>query len=308
MRKSLVYSLGLAAISGIGAMALVGYVTADQGPKFSFTEPEEIRATTLVVAAKPMKFGQRITPEDLKVIKWMSNEVPEGGFRKTSEVLPNEDAIRHVKAAIDPGEPLLASKLSRVGDMSALSSALLPGMKAVSIRVNDVVGVAGFIRPGDRVDVLATWTTREGKQMNTHVNVILQGVKVLAVGQTADQRVDKPTVVKTVTLEVATREAQALTLASGVGTLSLALRNMASEDVAATRTLSLADLAGGGAATALKKKVAVAKKIESSTVGVWNSTTREVHQVTHSDPRKPGTDGPVASSRRSSADGPVAMR
>ena len=129
-------------------------------------------------------------------------------------------------------------------------------MKAVSIRVNDVLGVAGFVLPGDRVDVMLTRkvTSKTGDE-ESYVDVLLQGVKVLAVDQVADDRKDQPSVVKTVTFEVSTEEAQQLTLAANVGTLSLALRNVASAGVEETKPVTLADLGGGVAAETLKAEM-----------------------------------------------------
>jgi pilus assembly protein CpaB len=174
-------------------------------------------------------------------------------------------------------------------------------MKAVSIRVNDVLGVAGFVRPSDRVDVLLTRVVR-GPAGNDQslVDVLLQGVKVLAVDQTADERKDEPSVVKTVTFEVTTDEAQRLTLGSSIGTLSLALRNIASSSIEQTRQITVADLGGGAMAAELgndleknklpepEKQVQIVEpKVEPVlsvepkwvTVGVWNTTKREEHRV-----------------------------
>jgi pilus assembly protein CpaB len=165
-------------------------------------------------------------------------------------------------------------------------------MKAISIRVNDVLGVAGFVRPSDRVDVLLTRVVRnqQNNSERTYVDVLLQGVKVLAVDQTADERKDEPSVVKTVTFEVTTDEAQRLTLGASIGTLSLALRHIASSDVEQTRPITVADLGGGVISTELKQPVQekqlqiVEPKVQPdlptqpkwATVGVWNTTKREV--------------------------------
>jgi pilus assembly protein CpaB len=129
-------------------------------------------------------------------------------------------------------------------------------MKAVSIRVNDVLGVAGFVLPGDRVDIMLTRQARNSGtgQNDAFTDVLLQGVKVLAVAQNADDRSDKPSVVKTVTFEVSTVEAQKLTLAATVGSLSLALRNIASADVESVQPINITDLGGGPTAQALQQE------------------------------------------------------
>lgn len=124
---------------------------------------------------------------------------------------------------------------------SKLSTSLTPGFKAVSIRVNDVLGVAGFVLPGDRVDVMLSRSSSE-VQGGDFVDVLLQGVKVLAIDQIADERKENPSVVRTVTFEVNTQEAQKLILAGNVGTLSLALRNVASSDIEEIKRITLFDL------------------------------------------------------------------
>jgi pilus assembly protein CpaB len=127
-------------------------------------------------------------------------------------------------------------------------------MKAISIRVNDVLGVAGFILPGDRVDVMLTRRSTNSARNEVFTDVLLQGVKVLAVAQNADDRTNEPSIVKTVTFEVSTVEAQKLTLAATIGTLSLALRNIASADVEDVQPINIADLGGGPAAQALREE------------------------------------------------------
>jgi pilus assembly protein CpaB len=112
-------------------------------------------------------------------------------------------------------------------------------MKAVTIRVNDVDGVAGFVLPGDHVDILMT---RQAEKRASSTEVVLQKIKVLAIDQTADQTSAKPTVVKAVTLEVDTMAAQKLSLAGSVGSLSLALRKAGETDTAGTRQITVGEL------------------------------------------------------------------
>ncbi len=208
---------------------------------------------TIIVAARPLRFGQPIRAEDISEIAWPSGNLPAGAFSTAAELVGKEGETRYVMSAMEKDEPVLASKITGPGQRATLSAALTEGMKAISIRVNDVLGVAGFVLPGDRVDILLTRVARsatnDGEQ--TFVDVLLQGVKVLAVDQKADDRADKPDVAKTITFEVTTEEAQVLTLASQVGTLSLALRNVASSDTEQTRPVTLSDLGGGPTAQAL---------------------------------------------------------
>lgn len=258
MRRSTLISLAIAAVMAV--LAVVGvrvYLSEELARLAAANAPQEVQTATLVVASDPMRFGQRLRAENLKEIKWPSEDLPEGAFAKIADVLPKEGDVRYAMAAIDRGEPVLRSKISGAGERATLSSALSEGMKAVSIRVNDVLGVAGFVRPADRVDILLTRTARGGRgnTEQTFVDVLLQGVKVLAVDQTADERKDEPSVVKTVTFEVTTAEAQRLTLAAKIGTLSLALRNVASAEVEKTRPVTMADLGGGPMSETLRSQV-----------------------------------------------------
>ena len=308
MRASTFVSLGVSLVLAVAAVFAVRAYLEGQQRRMAGANAAPVN--TLVVAASALRFGDRLRPDNLKLINWPAGELPKGAYRTKQELLGKaEDKSRYAMEAIDPGEPVLSAKITGDGARATLSAALDPGMKAISIRVNDVLGVSGFVRPGDRVDVMLT---RHGKGDNLNVDVLLQGVKVLAVDQSADDRKDKPSVSKTVTFEVTTEEAQRLTLGATVGTLSLALRNIASSGVEPTRPITVADLGGGPASTELAKDVAkkedphiaqietmvekvgqrvdtVESKLEKpqpavekpkwATVGVWNTTKREEHRV-----------------------------
>ncbi|MCV9961704.1 Flp pilus assembly protein CpaB [Pararhizobium sp. BT-229] len=258
MRFSTIISLVVSIIfAGAAVFATRAYL-ADQQARLAADGGTAVQEKMLVVAAKAMRFGDRVRAENLKAIPWPSEERPEGSFQAIVAVIGDDDEPRYAMEAIDPGEPLLASKITGAGERATLSAALDQGMKAVSIRVNDVLGVAGFVRPSDRVDVLLTRVVenRENNSEQTYVDVLLQGVKVLAVDQTADERKDEPVVVKTVTFEVTTEEAQRLTLGANIGTLSLALRNISSASAEQTRPITVADLGGGPMATELSNDLA----------------------------------------------------
>ncbi len=195
-------------------------------------EPKE----TIVVAAESIQFGELISASTVREIEWTASVRPEGSYRTIEDLVvgESEQEARYALTTVAVGEPILVSKVTEPGQRAKLSTALTPGMKAVSIRVNDVLGVAGFVLPGDRVDV---FLTRGGV-----VDVLLQGVKVLAIDQIADQRKDNPSVVRTVTFEVDTQEAQKLVLGGTVGMLSLALRNVASTDIEKNQRITISDL------------------------------------------------------------------
>lgn len=246
MRSSTITSLAVAILLASAAVFGTRTYLAEQQARLAAANSVKPPEKTLVVAAKPMRFGDRVYGDNLKTIPWPTGEQPQGSFQTIEAVIGDKDEPRYAMEAIDPGEPVLSSKITGTGERATLSAALDQGMKAVSIRVNDVLGVAGFVRPADRVDVLLTRVVRrQNGSDQTYVDVLLQGVKVLAVDQTADERKDEPSIVKTVTFEVTTDEAQRLTLGASIGTLSLTLRNIASSNVEQTRPITVADLGGG---------------------------------------------------------------
>jgi pilus assembly protein CpaB len=144
-----------------------------------------------------------------------------------------------VLTAIEPNEPVLAVKITGAGQRATLSALVLPGMKAVTIRVNDVDGVGGFVQPGDHVDVALT---RQVDKENASTQVVLQNVRVLAIDQVADQRTANPAVAKSATLEVDTVGAQKLGLAGSVGTLALLLRKAGETSTDKSLRVTLKDL------------------------------------------------------------------
>ena len=140
---------------------------------------------------------------------------------------------------MEPNEAGLASKITGPGQRATLSAVLDPGMTAATVRVNDVEDVAGFVLPGDHVDVMLT---RQGEKNTAATDVVIEDAQVLAIDQLADEKTDKPSVVKAVTLEVKVTDGERVALASTVGTLSLLLRkagDVADEDL---RRVTPADL------------------------------------------------------------------
>jgi pilus assembly protein CpaB len=191
---------------------------------------------TVVVASKPLRFGSELGTMSLREVAWPQEAVPAGAFSKIADLTASR---RVVLTAIEANEPILASKITGSGQRATLSAVLQDGMKAVTIRVNDVEGVAGFVLPGDRVDVVLT---RQHDKTVAAADVVLQNVKVLAVDQISDERAEKPSIAKAVTLEVDVTAAQKLALASTVGTLSLALRKAGEATPSNTRRITVSDL------------------------------------------------------------------
>jgi pilus assembly protein CpaB len=229
-------------------------------------QKKPMETQTLVVASKSLRFGNEITSTSLKEIPWPEGAVPAGAFPKISDVIGA--GRRVVLTPIEANETVLSSKITGPGQRATLSATLQEGMRAVTIRVNDVEGVAGFVLPGDRVDVALT---RQLDKAAATTDVVLQNTRVLAIDQTADERNDKPSVVKAVTLEVDTAAAQKLALAASVGSLSLMLRKAGEVATETTKRVTLSDLING--ATASTQDTHLAR------VGVRRATKQEDYSV-----------------------------
>ncbi|PBB65003.1 Flp pilus assembly protein CpaB [Mesorhizobium sp. WSM4312] len=258
MRANTLIMIVLAGVFGILAVVLVNIWLA--GQRSAMADTSGVPRDTVVVAAVALKFGDALSADKLREIAWPAGAVPAGAFKTTKEALAG-DGARQALQAISANEPILASKITGPGQRATLSAVLGQGMKAVSIRVNDVLGVAGFVFPGDRVDVLLTRTVRDSDGADkSFVDVLLQSMKVLAVDQVADESKDSPTVVKSVTLEASTKDAQKLTLAAGAGQLSLALRQAAASKGETTERVTLSDLTGDTPDDVAKRQAELDKK------------------------------------------------
>ena len=175
---------------------------------------------------------------------------------------------------MNENEAVLASKITGPGQRATLSAVLGEGMKAVTIRVNDVEGVAGFVLPGDHVDIVLT---RQIDKENATNDVVIENARVLAIDQSADSLSFKPSVVKAVTLEVDVADAQKLALASSVGTLSLLLRKAGEMSAANTRRVTLSDL--GRAFTSLRDTHAVTVSVTRGFKHEHESFKRDTYSV-----------------------------
>lgn len=180
---------------------------------------------TIVVAAAPLVFGAELTRDNTKEIPWSTAVLPEGAFSSKTNLF--KDGRRMALALISRNEPVLRSKVTKPNQPATLSSMLIPGKRAVTVRVDDVRGVAGFIEPGDLVDVVLIRTEAESRSNESYSDIILQAAKVLAIDQITGERTDKPTIAKAVTLEVSPEDAQRILLATNIGRLSLILRQPA---------------------------------------------------------------------------------
>jgi len=188
----------------------------------------------IVVAATDINIGQRLTPEMLKLVEWPAHSVPKGAFDDAQKL-----GGRVLKTSILVGEPLSEAKLAPAGTLGGLSALITEGKRAITVRVNDVIGVAGFALPGNYVDIIVSTETEPlpqgGSQRQQSISkIVLERILVLAVAQEVNRDETKPKVVNAVTLEVTPEQAEQLDLARSVGTLSLALRNQVDPAAAAT--------------------------------------------------------------------------
>ncbi|ESW72960.1 Flp pilus assembly protein CpaB [Mesorhizobium sp. C277A] len=263
MRANTVIMIVLAGVFGVLAVVLANIWLA--GQRSAMARTDDVQRDTVVVAAVALKFGDTLSADKLREVQWPSGAVPAGAYKTTQDLLtkdlPAGGGTKQALQSIGVNEPVLATKITGPGQRATLSAVLGEGMKAVSIRVNDVLGVAGFVYPGDRVDVLLTRTVRNAEGGDqSFVDVLLQSMKVLAVDQVADESKDSPTVVKSVTLEVSTKDAQKLTLAAGAGQLSLALRQAAASKGEMTERVTLSDLTGETPDDVAKRQADLAKQ------------------------------------------------
>jgi pilus assembly protein CpaB len=240
LRTSTLVMIGFAVLFGLLAVFLAQTWLNNQAElRLASLEANKkpMATRTIVVAAKPLRYGNELTAQSLREIPWPETGLPAGAFTKISDVL--NGGKRVVLTAIESNEPVLSVKITGPGQRATLSSLVGEGMKAVTIRVNDVDGVGGFVLPGDRVDVALT---RQIDKENASTQVVLQNVRVLAIDQVADERVANPAVAKSVTLEVDTVAAQKLGLAGSIGTLSLMLRKAGETETDKPPRISVKDL------------------------------------------------------------------
>lgn len=240
MRKSTVVMIAFAVVFGLLAVFIAqSWLNNAAANRLKSLEAgkKPLTTNTIVVAAERLQFGTELASNHLREIAWPSDAIPNGAFAKISGMLAGGKRV--VLSPLEPNEPVLALKITGPGQRATLSALVGEGMKAVTVRVNDVEGVGGFVLPGDRVDIVLTRQVDKG---NATTEVVLQNTRVLAVDQSADERSSKATVAKAVTIEVDTVGAQKVWLAASVGSLSLLLRKAGENTAELTRRVTLDDL------------------------------------------------------------------
>jgi len=234
MKRQTLIAVGIAVVLGLIAVYLANtyLISADRQAQLQGVTP-------VAVAAVPLEYGSELTREKVRIVNYPNAGIPPGSFHSLNEILPPGQK-RVVLTAIQPNEAILAPKISMPGQGASIAALLPEGMRATAVRINDVSGVAGFVQPNDAVDVLITRTIA-GRDDQVS-DVLLQNVRVLAIGQDSKGADGKPQLAKTATLLVDQVGAQKLALGQQVGTLSLVLRKPGEQDNPVVETVSLNDL------------------------------------------------------------------
>ena len=233
--------------------------------------------TTIVVAASQIPSGTELTTSNLREVAWFQASLPKGTFASVRDLL--SAGKRYATVTLDADDILMQGRITGPGIRPNLASALAPEMKALSVRVDDIVGVSGFVLPGDRVDVLLTRVIDRGNAVN---DVVLQNIKVLAVDQIVDERATKPALAKTATLEVDTRQAQKLMVAQASGSLTLMLRPAGVARLENEQRMTLAEMLAGGTPPVAAGPVELPQTVAprtSALVGVTRGTARQEYTV-----------------------------
>lgn len=224
--------LFLALVTGLAAAVYAASWVSQRG---------NIASSKVVVAAVDIELGSKINPQMVTTAEWPAGSVPDGTFTDVKQL---QDRV--AKTSLVRGEAVMERKLSPAGTTGGLSAVIAEGKRAMTVRVNDVVGVAGFALPGNYVDVMvnAQQERGRGEATNQVSMTVLEQVLVLAVAQEASRDETKPKVVSAVTLELSPADAEKLDLARSVGTLSLVLRNQLDKKPVVTTGITRSELLG----------------------------------------------------------------
>lgn len=253
MRVGTVVSLGASAALGLGALFVAKVALPARSNVAVAAAPAPVASgVSVVVAAKDIKYGERLDASHLKVVQVPRDAAPAGAFASINLVLAQDNGGAPV--ALTPilaREALLPTKLSGPGARPSVAAEIGPGMRAYTIGVSDISGVGGHALPGDRVDVVLM---RNLSDDDTHkvlrAEVVIQNVRVLGVDLNADPTSNKPEAPSTATLEVSVRDAQKLAVAADLGALSLALRALGQAEVEDAGPIGASEVVGGGAPVA----------------------------------------------------------
>ncbi len=239
---------GLVLLIGVGLAGSAVYLAKDfigqQQAQLAAAEEAKkaiVPVKDVYVVNKQMRYGQRLTIEDVKTVRWPVEAIPDGAFTSEEELFPKgPDVQRSILRTLEPDEAVLAIKVTGPGEDAGVSSRLSPGMRAFAIRTDVTTGVSGFLRPGDRIDVY--WTGNGGAGNVT--KLIEANVRLVAINQSADEDRNSPIVAKTVTVEASPKQVAALAQAQATGRLSLSLVGADDEIVSSAVEIDQRELLG----------------------------------------------------------------
>lgn len=229
---------GLVLVIGVGLASFAVYMAKDYIGAYQAQLDREraareaiIETAEVVVVNRGLRYGENITTEDVRMVRFPTEAIPEGTFATIEAVFPQGEAVpRKALRAMEQDEVLMAIKATEPGQDAGVASRLGRGMRAFAISVDVATGVSGFLRPGDRVDVYWTGRLPGERRSGEFTQLIESGVQLIAIDQIADQDRANPTIARTVTVEASPRQVAALAQAQATGRLSLSL--LGAEDVA----------------------------------------------------------------------------
>jgi pilus assembly protein CpaB len=232
-RRGLIF-IGLALIMGLTA----AWITTEFSPSSASATIATTKTSPVVVVRSGVPVATSLTPAQLKLVEWPAEHLPKGTLHSIEEATGR--IVRHPLAQ---GEPVLSASLFQIGSAGGLGAVIADKHRAVSVKVDNVIGVAGFVVPGSRVDVMATIRRVDLDRAIPFSKVILQDVRVLAVDQKLEEvKSGQPELVSVVTLEVGPVEAEHLIYAAHEGRLQLALRSPGDDLKVATRSIGVVDV------------------------------------------------------------------
>jgi pilus assembly protein CpaB len=216
----------------------------------------EVRSYFVAVAARPLTLGAMLTASDVKLVAWPASSPVAGGYSTVEEVVN-----RGLTAPVVENEPITSAKLAPIEAGAGLPPTITAGMRAISVKVNEVIGVAGFVVPGTHVDVLVTLSRQQADSVS---RVVVSNIQVLTAGTKYDQdsaKDGRPVPSTVVTLLVTPDDAERIALAASVGSIMLTLRNPLDKDLTETKGTHVAALMGAPEPQPVTKVVSGVRRV-----------------------------------------------
>ncbi|MGJ5619337.1 Flp pilus assembly protein CpaB [Sulfitobacter sp. MF3-043] len=245
---------GLVLLVGIALAGGAVYLAKDRIAQYQMANAQAqaalaqvVPTKTVFVAQGPLKYGQKLTKEDVREVAWPENAIPEGAFLDMATLFPeNTDELRVVLRQIEKDEAIMALKVTEPGEDTGLTSRLARGTRAFTIKVDVSSGVSGFLRPGDRVDIY--WTGRvnidRGADKGDVTKLIEAGVQLIAIDQSAGGELNETTIARTVTVAISPQQVASLAQAQSTGNLSLSLVGAGDDTIASAIEVDQRSLLG----------------------------------------------------------------